>query len=520
MMNRMKIIPLCLIVLSFSSCTYNENEANKEHTHSYIWKYDEEYHYQLCEECGDETNKSLHNFKDYYEDDVLYGKKCQECGYFIKRGEIVLNKMSFALLEDGTYSLVKVSTSFNGVLSIPDKLLETPVTSIGKNAINQCHNINKIIVPNSILKIDETAIIFNNGLSEILLNEGLETIGNNALSTNRLLETITIPASTTYIHPTAFNLCTKLESIDIDKNNKIYESIDGVVYSKDLKSLLIYPCAKNSGEAYFINEGIERINEYSFVNSQINKIVAPSTLLTIDKYAFCETYINEVILNEGLLTIEDFAFYDNNLIRFINIPSTVKKVGKGTWNISNINLSDGNPYFVQEDSTIYSADYKIIYVNTDYELTSITLKESVEVIAYGAFQNHYNLEYISFNNSLKTIGEYVFKNCSSIKELNLPNSLLAIGAYAFENNTGLERLNLSNQLVSIRKNAFQINGSIDEIVLPKSLKEIADYAFWLLMVSNMKYDGTIEEFNNIILGEKWCDKTVTMIDCADGSINL
>ena len=98
--------------------------------------------------------------------------------------------------------------------------------------------------------------------------------------------------------------CRKLESIDVDKENKYYSSIDGVLYSKDHKVLYAYP--NMHGSIYEVPEGVETIERFAFKDcDNIELIILPSTLKLIKLNAFYRaTNLKRVVC---ACKIEDFV---------------------------------------------------------------------------------------------------------------------------------------------------------------------------------------------------------------------
>lgn len=51
-----------------------------------------------------------------------------------------------------------------------------------------------------------------------------------------------------------------LSEIEVDGQNKNYKSQDGILYSKDMKQLLLYPFAKQD-VSYSVPEGVDYIKD-------------------------------------------------------------------------------------------------------------------------------------------------------------------------------------------------------------------------------------------------------------------
>ena len=106
---------------------------------------------------------------------------------------------------------------------------------------------------------------------------------------------------------------------------------EGVLYTKDGKNLVRYPCRK-TGSSYTVLNTVETINSYAFYdNNYIQRVVMPTTLKTIGGYAFryCDK-LADVNFPDGLESIGNYAFRDCNVHPSDNLlvlPKTLKNVG-------------------------------------------------------------------------------------------------------------------------------------------------------------------------------------------------
>lgn len=133
----------------------------------------------------------------------------------------------------------------------------------------------------------------------------------------------------------------KLTAIEVDDENAYFCDLDGVLYSKDMKTLLFYPAARNAEDAaaedgtkiksisYEIPEGVETIRTKAFYRcSDIREISIPSTVKVIEEKAFFRCSFGEVTLPDGLTFIGKDAFSYCTGLTEIDIPGTVTEIGE------------------------------------------------------------------------------------------------------------------------------------------------------------------------------------------------
>lgn len=189
-----------------------------------------------------------------------------------------------------------------------------------------------------------TAVPDNITLPEIVIpdeHEGKKVTGiaDFAIVNLENVTKITIGKNVSEIGLWALENNKKVTAIEVDGENEFFCDVDGVLFSKDMKTLLFYPMARGAVDSaddtgnkiksisYEIPEGVETVRTKAFYKcSDIRSLTLPSTLKTIEEKAFFRCSITEIILPDGLEAIGKDAFAYTGL-KVIDIPSSVKTIG-------------------------------------------------------------------------------------------------------------------------------------------------------------------------------------------------
>lgn len=89
-----------------------------------------------------------------------------------------------------------------------------------------------------------------------------------------------------------------------------------------------------------------------------------------------------------------------------------------------------------------------------YNLTKVTIPNSVKTIENSAFEKCWNLKTVTIPNSVKTIENSAFKGCTGLKTVTIGNSVTTIGISAFIFCTGLTEVTIPNSVTTIWSGAF------------------------------------------------------------------
>ena len=112
-----------------------------------------------------------------------------------------------------------------------------------------------------------------------------------------------------------------------------------------------------------------------------------------------------------------------------------------------------------------------------YNLTSISLPNSVTIIEPNAFNSCNGLKNIVLPYNLESIGESAFLGCSGLTNISIPNSVKSIGKSAFLGCTGLSTINIPMGLTIIEASTFSNCWNLNNIIIPNSVTTIEEGAF-------------------------------------------
>ena len=142
------------------------------------------------------------------------------------------------------------------------------------------------------------------------------------------LQELYIGANVRTIHPWAVTNCEALRSVEVDPGNPYFASVDGVLYSRDMTKLILYPNMR--GERFAVPDSVTVIGENAFYKCKnLLEIKFPTHLREVEERAFFRcTGLKTLALPAGLETIgvDAFAFCDG-LEGDITIPASCRKIG-------------------------------------------------------------------------------------------------------------------------------------------------------------------------------------------------
>ena len=147
------------------------------------------------------------------------------------------------------------------------------------------------------------------------------------------LQTIQIGPDVTEIAECAFVYCKNLKAIYVDPDNPKYKDVDGVLFTRDMKTLVLFPVAhETDGErtkTYTVPDGVERLAQNCFYKCDaLEEVKLPDTLKELGNMAFFRcTKLGLVDLPESVETLGSDVFsYCESMKYAFFIPAGVKKI--------------------------------------------------------------------------------------------------------------------------------------------------------------------------------------------------
>ena len=338
-------------------------------------------------------------------------------------------------------------------------IIEEGVTTLQDGCFNGWENLETIVLPSTLRFIGEYTFAYNTELAEVTLPEGLETIGASAFNGNEKLKTIRLPSTLQTLGAPAFDYCEQLRSYDVAEGNQYFKAVDGVLYSKDGRTLVRYPAGREG--AFEIPASVEKIDPSAFgYNVMMTSLTVPEGI---------------TVLPSGLLS-GCYALKD------VYIPSSVVEIEEGSlpWygDLSRVHVAEGNPVYVDQRGVLFARAHpeQILLFPRMWGL-SYDVPPEVTEIDMGTFAGNNMLTTLSIPRGITELPDGSFYGCTALERISLPITLKRIGMEAFGNCFMLTSITLPQGLEEIDMYAFMNCPGITEITLPDSVTTIGAHAF-------------------------------------------
>ncbi len=373
-------------------------------------------------------------------------------------------------------SVTKISRkAFSDCSELSEINITDRITSIGSKAFNDCRSLKEMYV-NTKNIYDST--FYSCNLNKLTLGNNVQNINANAFQLISI-DTLNIPSSVTNISSSAFT-SSKIKNLNIDKNNPKYVSMDNVIYTKDMKKILV-TVQYDSDKDYSIPSGVQEIGEKAFTSTEYTGITIPDTVTKIGKNAFADCQnlekvyipdsvtdieegafsgcfqISDLHISENITVLNKNVFNDCSGVKNLTIPETVTKIYSGalggyskeTFNVTknvtgisstafgqinkikNFTVDSENKFYTTVDGILYSRDKKIMKLYPQGRKDkSVTIPTGTEEIGSKSLYAGESIKNISVPSTVKKMDDYAIFFMPKIQTITVPSSVKTIGKCA------------------------------------------------------------------------------------------
>ena len=361
--------------------------------------------------------------------------------------------------------------------------LPATLTSIGRYAFYDQKMLENIVIPENVSEIEEYAFAYCtsfasteaaklppqmdyvpegmyygcDGITEIIIPEGIKMIKENAYDGLSKVQELEIPECVEEICATAFDGMGSLTKVTIpvdyqylNKSGKPFgvrpfsgeSPVQEIYYTKGKTGVMpdIDPCTGydnsfNNRLEYVVRgtlrkvsfeEGITRIGAYAYgywykdigagCHTDLIEINLPSTLTSIGRYAFNEQEnLKNIVIPENVSVIEDWAFGRCKSLKEVKLPEGIETMGR--------NIFAFCTSFTSTDAVKLSSKMNYIPEGMYYEcsgITEIRIPEGVKTIKENAYYGLDKVQELEIPECVEEIYGNAFYGMSSLKKVTIP----------------------------------------------------------------------------------------------------
>jgi hypothetical protein len=282
---------------------------------------------------------------------------------------------------DGTKKIVTFSyNSHIERINLPSSIKEL-------KSMNMLTNLHTMSLPEGLETIGQ---IIGNKLTEIIIPNSVKRLEGQNFASCEMLTRVVLPDDLEYIGYDAFIGCSVLKAIEISENNKNYCVADGVLYSKNMTELVIYPFGKPD-EVFVIPEGVESAANGVFAaNTNIKELVLPSTLKKLPRSFIDGSAVTKINLNY-VEELSGGTFASCMGLSVIVLSENVKKIGDQEFLYTYASVVIENKDMEVDPDCFLGADNVIVFLGYD----GIGEKEELWIPYVSAVYERSEWEYVN-----------------------------------------------------------------------------------------------------------------------------
>ena len=427
-----------------------------------------------------------------------------------------------------TYTLKKGTLTIKGKGAMPAKMkfrrnkkikkviIKKGVTSISYEAFALCKNLNSVTIPSTVKTIGIRSF-YGTKISKITVPSKTKTIGQGAFGSCKSLKTIVMPgdfklkleedtddklwyvaSDQSAVDTITFNTKLKLANVSylsannlvVAKNDPSYQSIEGVIYTKDGKGIVRVPqkrtelkikegCTEFNMQSVLYNSTDSEGDEFNNC-SKLKKIVIPSSVKSINKIKYktdradaCDMHVDTIEIAPKDFDANSLYALGSSLGKNITIESLMKL------------LPDQITY---KDHMYITKDHGLL--KYDGKDANVEIPEEITWIAPEAFYRNETLKNVKLPSKITTIEENTFYGCSELEAVVIPDQVTMIGKSAFDECTVLKSVTFGKSLKVIKDHAFA-SVNIRNFTIPSGIQKIETGAFaGINQIGTVTFEGS------------------------------
>ena len=427
-----------------------------------------------------------------------------------------------------TYTLKKGTLTIKGKGAMPAKMkfrknkkikkviIKKGVTSVSYEAFALCKNLNSVTIPSTVKTIGIRSF-YGTKISKITVPSKTKTIGQGAFGSCKDLKTIVMPgdfklkleedtddklwyvaSDQSAVDTITFNSKLKLANVSylsannlvVAKNDPSYQSIEGVIYTKDGKGIVRVPqkrtdlkikegCTEFNMQSVLYNSTDSEGDEFNNC-SKLKKIVIPSSVKSINKIKYktdradaCDMHVDTIEIAPKDFDANSLYALGSSLGKNITIESLMKL------------LPDQITY---KDHMYITKDHGLL--KYDGKDANVEIPEEITWIAPEAFYRNETLKNVKLPSKITTIEENTFYGCSELEAVVIPDQVTMIGKSAFDECTVLKSVTFGKSLKVIKDHAFA-SVNIRNFTIPSGIQKIETGAFaGINQIGTVTFEGS------------------------------
>ncbi|MDE6006966.1 MAG: leucine-rich repeat protein [Muribaculaceae bacterium] len=400
------------------------------------------------------------------------------------------------------------------------------VTNLYNNLLDGCTGIASISLPNTLESINGYAFRNCTKLSEIVVPEGVTTVGEHCFENCTSLTSVSLPTTLKILENHLFNNCNKLESFVFQPTMETVKEhcFDQCLSLRNLRfedgtspitlSTVVSMFGDTPLEEMYVGRNIDyklpdKVKEVPFFNrssltnvtisneggvtylrpyfifgaSTLPRIDVPDNVLEIGKYAFAEcSSLEEAVLSKNLSIIDEGLFDQDIALKSLIIPAAVNNVNKFALRacgaLKDLRFEDSaNPLTaaIARSNTGMCGDTHLenLYIGRNIRYDSDSNSGNSPFYSLSTLKN------VTFSTAgvVTECNDYLLSGCSAVENLTLPESLATLGNYTFSDMTSLQYCRMFDNVESVGEYGFAGDENLTDLTFSKKVKTLRNNLF-------------------------------------------